>query len=102
MGRTPTPDGPESEAEQARLSFVWAAIQEWQRVTFFGYAVLHDEPPTSAYIWRMEAISHAHNAAEQEHAADQRHAAETAQPTSHASHAPSATTTTTTTTRARR
>lgn len=49
-----------------RIAFVQWAMEEWQRRCEMGmdYWELHDEPPTSAYIWRLQALQGAHNAAE--------------------------------------
>ncbi len=38
------------------IQAVHAAIFEYRCVEKFGYALLHDTPPTSAYMWRMQAI----------------------------------------------
>ena len=43
-----------------------ASIREWQMICEMGvdYWVLHDELPTSAYLWRLHALQCARNAAE--------------------------------------
>jgi len=42
------------------------SLREWQYLIEMGtdYWLLHDEPPTSAYLWRLHALQCAHNAAE--------------------------------------